>query len=170
MAGLERAGVVRRVAKRPGTTRPSHVFALTPEVELLLSKAYVPLLTHLVDVFADALPADQLEAVLRQTGRGLARELTGGRRVPGGLASRVTAVRDLLNAKLGATTRIERNGHFVIRGAACPLAALTRRHRGACLAMESLVSEIVGVPVRECCDRGEGPRCCFEIQARPRRR
>jgi predicted ArsR family transcriptional regulator len=170
MAGLEREGVVRRVGKRPGTTRPSHVFALTPEVEQLLSRAYVPLLSHLVDVVADALPADRLEALLRQAGRGLARELTGGRRVPGGLASRVAAVSDLLNARLGATTRVERNGHFVIRGAACPLAALTARHPGACLAMESLVGEIVGVPARECCDRGDRPRCCFEIQGRPPRR
>jgi hypothetical protein len=36
--------MVSRVGKRPGTTRPSHVFELTPEVEQLLSNAYIPLL------------------------------------------------------------------------------------------------------------------------------
>ena len=35
------------------------MFELTPEVEQLLSKAYVPQLTHLVQVFADGLPAGQ---------------------------------------------------------------------------------------------------------------
>jgi hypothetical protein len=24
-------------------------------------------------------------------------------------------------------------------------------------------AELAGVPVHECCDRGERPRCCFEI-------
>jgi predicted ArsR family transcriptional regulator len=50
ITAMERDGVVRKVGKRPGTTRPSHLFELTPEVEQFLSKAYVPVLTHLVDV------------------------------------------------------------------------------------------------------------------------
>jgi hypothetical protein len=29
--------------------------------------------------------------------------------------------------------------------------------------MEGLLTELLNVPVRECCDRGEHPRCCFEI-------
>lgn len=45
MMATERDGVVRRVGKRPGITRPSHV-ELTPEVEHLLSKSYIQLLTH----------------------------------------------------------------------------------------------------------------------------
>jgi hypothetical protein len=32
-----------------------------------------------------------------------------------------------------------------------------------CLAMESMVAEIIGAPVHECCDRSERPQCCFEI-------
>ena len=167
IAAMERDGLVRRVGKRPGTTRPSQVFDLTAEVEQLLSTAYVPLLTQLVDVFAQALPADQIEALLRQTGIGLARELTRGRRPRGGLEARVSAVSDLLNTDLGATTRVERNGSIVIHGSGCPLAALTGKHPGVCLAMESFVAEIVGVPVRECCDRDGRPHCCFEVR-RPR--
>jgi hypothetical protein len=29
--------------------------------------------------------------------------------------------------------------------------------------MESLLAELLEAPVRECCERGERPRCCFEI-------
>jgi predicted ArsR family transcriptional regulator len=72
----------------------------------------------------------------------------------------------LMNEHLGALTQVEGNGGIVIRGAGCPLAALTGKHRGVCLAMESLVTEIVGVPVRECCDREGRPRCCFEVESR----
>jgi DeoR family transcriptional regulator, suf operon transcriptional repressor len=69
-----------------------------------------------------------------------------------------------MNEHLGAMTRVESNGAIVIRGAGCPLAALTGKHKGVCLAMESLVTELVGVPAKECCDRDGRPQCCFEIQ------
>jgi predicted ArsR family transcriptional regulator len=165
MAAMEREGVVRKVGKRPGLTRPSYVFELTPEIEQLLSSAYIPLLTHLVDVFADALPPDQLEALLRRTGNALAQELSQGKRIAGSVKSRAKAVSEMLNVHLGALTRVESNGRIVIRGAGCPLAALTGKHRGVCLALESLVTAIVGVPVHECCDRHERPQCCFEMEA-----
>jgi predicted ArsR family transcriptional regulator len=170
IAAMQRDGVVTRVGKRPGTTRPSHVYELTPEVEQLLSKAYVPLLTHLVDVFAGALPTQQVETLLRLTGEALAQELARGKRPSGSLPTRVAAASELLNEHLGALTRVEVNGGIVIRGAGCPLAALTGKHRGVCLAMESLVTKIVGAPVRECCDRDGRPRCCFEVNGRRGRR
>jgi hypothetical protein len=51
---------------------------LTPEVEQLLSKAYIRLLTHLVEAFAEAMPAQQVETLLRRAGLrdSLARYLT----------------------------------------------------------------------------------------------
>jgi predicted ArsR family transcriptional regulator len=170
LTGMERDGVVRRAGRRPGTTRPSHVFELTPEVEQLLSSAYVPLLTQLVDVFAAGLPGDQLETMLRHAGKRLADELSGGRRPSGNLAARVAMASEMMNEQLGAMTHVEGNGRYVIRGVGCPLAALTGKHPGVCLAMESLVAEVVGVSVRECCDRSERPHCCFEIQRRGRSR
>ena len=57
MTGMERDGIVRRVGRRPGTTRPSQIFELTPEVEQLLSRAYLPLLGQLVSVVTRKLPA-----------------------------------------------------------------------------------------------------------------
>ncbi len=170
IAAMERDGVVTKVGKRPGTTRPSYVYELTPEIEQLLSKAYVPLLTHLVDVFAEALPTQDVETLLRKTGTALAEELARTRRLSGGLKSRVVAASELMNEHLGALTHVHGNGAIVIRADGCPLAALTGKHRGVCLAMESLVAEIVGAPVRECCDRDRRPRCCFEIEGRPGRR
>jgi predicted ArsR family transcriptional regulator len=165
ITAMERDGVVRRVGRRPGTTRPSRIFELTPEVEQLLSRAYIPLLTQLVDVFANGLPARQVDALLREAGRKLARELSSGR-PSGALQSRVTAASNLLNEQLGAVTHVEQNGGYVIRGEGCPLSALTGKHRAVCRAMESLVKEFVGASVHECCERIERPRCCFEIQSK----
>jgi predicted ArsR family transcriptional regulator len=81
------------------------------------------------------------------------------------LRSRVALASQLLNEQLGALTHVEKNGHFVIRGAGCPLSALTGKHPGVCRAMESLVSEIVDAPTHECCEREGRPRCCFAIDA-----
>jgi predicted ArsR family transcriptional regulator len=166
MVGMERDGAVRRAGQRPGTTRPSHVFELTPEIEQLLSSAYIPLLTHLVGVFAEGLPAHQLESLLRQAGRRLAEELSRGRRPTGSMAERMAIASEMMNDELGAMTHVESNGRLLLRGVGCPLAALTGKHPGVCLAMESLVAELVGAPVRECCDRSDRPHCCFEALPR----
>ena len=163
---MERDGVVRRAGQRPGPTRPSHVFELTPEVEQLLSSAYIPLLTHLIDTFADALPVEQVETMLRRAGRKLAEELLDGKRPADRLSSRVAMVSEMMNDQLGALTHVDDDDGLSIRGAGRPLAALTGKHLGVCLAIESMVAEVVGVPVRECCDRSERPKCCFEIQPR----
>jgi predicted ArsR family transcriptional regulator len=165
ITAMERDGVVRRVGSRAGTTRPSRVFELTPEVEQLLSRAYIPLLTQLIDVFANGLPARQVDALMREAGKKLAGELSSGR-PSGTLRSRVTAASNLLNQQLGAVTRVEQNGGYVIRGEGCPLSALTGKHPSVCRAMESLVKEVVGASVHECCERTQRPRCCFEIAAK----
>ena len=169
LTGMERDGVVRRAGQRAGTTRPSHVFELTPEVEQLLSIAYIPLLTNLIDTFAEGLPTNQVETILRQAGKKLARELSHGKRPAGNLGSRVAMVSEMMNEQLGALTHVEGNGGYIIRGMGCPLAALTGKHPGVCLAIESLLGEVLRVPVRECCDRSERPKCCFEIGSRAER-
>jgi len=71
---------------------------------------------------------------------------------------------EVLNKQLGAVTRVEENGRYVIRGEGCPLSALTGKHPAVCGAMESLVKELVGASVHECCARDQRPRCCFEIK------
>src|SRR5688500_3927780 len=128
MTAMARDGVVRRVGRRPGTTRPSHVFELTPEVEQLLSEAYVPFLTQLVRLFANAVPTSQVDTLMREVGQGLANELPLGKRPSGSVRARVTVASELLNKHLVAVTHIEGNGGYVIRGVACPLAALTGKH------------------------------------------
>jgi predicted ArsR family transcriptional regulator len=164
ITGMERDGVVRRVGRRPGTTRPSHVYELTPEVEQLLSEAYVPFLTQLVHLFSNALPSKQIDALMRDVGKGLANELPIGKRPSGTLRARVSAASEILNTQLGAVTHVEGNRGYIIRGVACPLAALTGKHPAVCLAMESLLTELIGAAVHECCDRSASPTCCFEIR------
>jgi predicted ArsR family transcriptional regulator len=164
LTGMERDGLVRRTGQRRGTTRPSAVFELTPEVEQLLSRAYVPVLTQLVRVFTRGLPEHTVDQLMREAGKELAAELLGPTRGTASLSARVSYASQLMNEQLGAVTTVEENGAFVIRGAGCPLAAVTGKHPGVCRAMESFVAEIVGTSTHECCDRSARPRCCFEIR------
>jgi predicted ArsR family transcriptional regulator len=167
LTGMERDGVVRRAGHRRGTTRPSSVFELTSEIQQMLSGAYVPLLVQLVRVLTAEGPAADVDRLMRKTGKSLAAEVRPAGRATDTLRLRVQAASDLMNDQLGAVTHVEENGHLIIRGASCPLAALTGTHPAVCLAMESFVAELVGhAAVRECCDRGERPRCGFEVSAR----
>ena len=83
------------------------------------------------------------------------------------MASGLGLTTNAIRAQLGAVTHIDRkNGGFVIRGAACPIAAITGKDPAACLMVEGFLQEIVGTPTRECCDRKGRPRCCFEFKPR----
>jgi predicted ArsR family transcriptional regulator len=167
VTAMEREGVVRRIAQRPGATRPSHVFALTTEIEHLLSRAYLPLMTQFVHVCTTALTAGQVEQLMRDAGRGLARELTRGLSAAGRLPARISAASDLMNEELGAITHVEhveKNKRYKIQGVACPLSALTGKHPSVCLAVASFLSAVTRARVRECCDREGKPRCCFDVK------
>ena len=162
LAAMERDGLVRRVGQKRGATRPSHLFELTGEVEQLLSGLYVPMLTHLVGLLARQMRADQLRRMMRQAGRSLAADFPQVKQPAMSLAARAAAANELMMAQLGAATRVERHGRgFVIRGTACPIAAITAKHPSACLMVEGFLQELVGSPVRACCDRNGRPECCF---------
>jgi predicted ArsR family transcriptional regulator len=69
----------------------------------------------------------------------------------------------ILNELGGLAELEERDGGLAIRGYGCPLAAVTPDHPEACRMVETLISELAGVSVRERCERGEKPRCWFEV-------
>lgn len=161
LARLEREGVVVRTELRPGVSRPAAVYGVSPEAELLFSRAYVPVLTGLLHVLASELTPAAFDRILRRVGH----ELTAGRARPAGpLRARAQAASDLLN-ELGGVSRVERQrgGRWLIRGYGCPLSAATRAHPEACSAVESLLGAFVDAPVSACCDRGDRLRCCFMV-------
>ena len=160
LATLLRDGLVEQRGNRRGTSKPSHVYGVTPQAELLFSRAYVPILTQLVHVLAQRLPAMGFDSVMQEVGR----RLMEGRAVPkGSLADRVAGASKLLNELGGLTEVAEEDGGYVILSHGCPLAAATADHPEVCNALESLLSEFVGAGVTKCCDRYDRTRCCFEI-------
>jgi predicted ArsR family transcriptional regulator len=172
VTAMERDGIVQRAGQRTGTTRPPQMFALTPEVEQLLSGAYIPLLIELVRQSASRLEPKELRELMRSTGKALAASFPPPTAPDAPLAARVNAVAVLLNEQFGSTMKVERtNNHYTMRGFGCPLAALTGNHPTVCLAIERMIATLLETSVRECCDRAQRPQCCFLVsQSRSRGR
>jgi predicted ArsR family transcriptional regulator len=163
LAVLERDGIVRQrgsLRRTSGGGKPAYVYELTQEGEELFPKAYEPTLGRLLDVLSERLGPQESEALLRSVGRRLAEEHST--RADGGHARLKTAV-EVLNELSGLAELEERDGALVIRGYSCPLGGVTPEHPEVCRMAEALVAEVAGVSVQEHCERGERPRCCFEV-------
>src|SRR5215210_312576 len=163
LATLERDGIVRQrgvVRRGSGGGKPAYVYELTPEAEGLFPKAYEPVLLGLLDVLSERLGPEESEAVLRSVGRRIAEEQGAS---VSGVRPRLEAAVGVLNELGGLAELEERDGGIVIRGYSCPLTSVVVQHPEACRMAEALLAELTGLPIHECCDRGESPRCCFEV-------
>jgi predicted ArsR family transcriptional regulator len=160
LTALQRDGMIRPGSMQPSASRPAVVYELLPEAEAIFSRAYIPFVAQLVQVLQQRLPEGELEEVMRTVGRRLGAEWP---RLHGPLSHRVEEASRLLE-ELGAMNEVEPlEGGFVIRGHGCLLAEAVHGRPEVCRAMESLLTELLEVSVRECCDRTARPRCCFAI-------
>lgn len=160
LATLERDGLVRQEGMRRGVGKPAYDYGLTIEAEHLFPKAYAPVLRELLDVLSEQMSPADLERVLRTVGQRMAAGLTS---LPTGAHARLDAAVDALNDMGGLAEVEERDGRHVIQGYSCPLSTIVLRHPEVCGLVETLLSEFVGVPIREQCDRGDHSRCRFEV-------
>jgi predicted ArsR family transcriptional regulator len=160
LATLERDGLVERRGSRPGPSKPSRVYGITSQAELLFSQAYVPILTQLLHVLAERMSPGDFDSVMHEVGR----RLMGGRAISRGpLGDRVAGASALLNSLGGLSEVQQENGGYLIHNHGCPLAVATADHPEVCNALESLLSEFVGSRVTKCCDQYDRVRCCFEV-------
>jgi predicted ArsR family transcriptional regulator len=156
LVALERDGVIRQEGLRRGAGKPSYAYGLSAEYEPVLSQAYLPLLVRLLREVGERMPDRQVVSLLRAVGRRWAAELP---RVPDG-RPKAQVASELLN-QLGGVTEVDKHS---VRGFSCPLTAAVRENPRVCLAVQTLLSEVLEVPVREQCDRStERVQCCFEI-------
>ena len=165
LATLERDGLVRQdgVRRGPGAGKPAVLYDMHPGAEPLFSRAYAPVLSTVMDVLVEELPADQADAVLREVGRRLGRGLGAG--ATGQLDDRLRTAAAVLRALGGDVELVEDEGTLRLRGHGCPLSATVTRRPEVCRAVEAMVSEIAGARVRERCVHGARPQCCFVASA-----
>jgi predicted ArsR family transcriptional regulator len=162
LTSLERDGLIQQLGMRRGFRKPHVLYSLTPEAEYLFPTAYGSLLRHALTVFGRQLSPQELRASLREVGRTAADEHLD--HVKGQTRNqRIEFALSLLKNLGGDVTVQEGEGKRFIQGNGCAFSAVTVHHPEACLIAEALLSEIIGTPVKERCQHGEAPRCCFEI-------
>ena len=163
LAVLERDGIVRQrgsVRRSSGGGKPAYIYELTEEGENLFPKAYEPALRRLLDILSERLGAEESEVLMKSVGRRLAEEHSVR---TNDAHARLESAVEIFNELGGLAELQERDGTLVIRGYSCPLAGVTPDHPEVCRMAETLITELAGMPVYEHCDRGERPRCCFEV-------
>jgi predicted ArsR family transcriptional regulator len=162
LLSLERDGLVKQSGIQRGTRKPHFAYQLTEEAEQLFPKAYDALLNQLIAVLKGRLTPAALEDVLREVGRSLAGAQPANRK-NANMESRITNALAALEA-IGGAARVEKeNEKLVICSDNCPLAAAVADHPEVCRLAETLLSEVIGLEVREHCDRNGPPRCRFEV-------
>ena len=165
LSTLERDELVRQSGKRTATRKPETLYSLTPEAGQLFPKAYDLLFNQLLHSLESRItPAEKAE-LLREIGRRLAGVRAPLSKVPteAELRERLKIALDVLK-DLGGLAELEEKGdEIVIRGFSCPLASAVKEHPEVCQLAETLLAEIIGVPVREACARNGAPRCLFRL-------
>jgi predicted ArsR family transcriptional regulator len=163
LASLERDRLVAQSGMKPGTRKPHTTYALGPEAEYVFPKAYGRLVSLLMSIFSSQVKPRNLRAGMRAAGRSVAQEhLRDLKRKT--RQQRIGAALGVLKELGGAATFHEEDGKHFIYGNGCPIAAATANHPEACLLAESLLTEIIGSPVKERCVRGPTPSCRFEVK------
>ena len=162
LATLERDGIIQQRGMRRSGSKPAVIYELAAGAEQLFPKAYGAVLHQLLGVLSERMSTQELEAALREAGRRIAAKWN----IPeGDLRTRLEAAVEVLN-KLGGLAELEScDGHYCIRGYSCPLAAAVPGHPEVCRFAETLLTELVGVPLQEQCERGEPMRCRFTVFA-----
>lgn len=160
LAVLERDGLVQQRSERRGSGKPSSVYDLTSSAEYLFPKSYGQLLDQLLDVLSERVAAGEVEMLLREVGRRMAAQW----KIPSGeLPVRLEAAVEVLNELGGLMERETEGETLCIRGYRCPFTAVVREHPEVCHLTETLLTELVGVPVQEHCERTGPVPCRFVV-------
>ena len=162
VAALSREGLVHDAGVQRDTGgKPARLYALTREGEELFPKAYALVLSSLIEEIARTEGRDRALALMRSVGRRMA----SGAETRDDPEAGIAAARDALRS-IGGDVTVTRTDHgWNVEGYACPFSAVTAEHAEVCEMARAMIEGITGLPVSECCRRGDKPRCAFTIEA-----
>lgn len=161
LVALERDGLVQRSGTRRGTRKPNVAYALSADAEQLFPKVYGPILRQFLDVLKERTPPKKLKEIVRAVGHRMA--ATYRALVQADQQERLGQALAVLHELGGFCQSEQEDGKVVLRCSDCPLAAVVVAHQEVCLLLETLLADLLGVPVKERCQKGETPRCAFEV-------
>jgi predicted ArsR family transcriptional regulator len=164
LTALERDGLIRPSGSRPGRRKPNVIYDLTPKAEQLFPKVYGVLLRNLLDVLKEHLSSKKLEQVVRTVGHRLApnyRPAVQASQSQNRIDQAIAVLRELG----GFCEQQEGNGKVILRCFECPVAEAVVGHPEVCLLVETVLADVLGIPVHQRCQMDPSPKCRFEIEA-----
>lgn len=162
---LERDGFVLHAGSRKGVRRPHAEYALSSAALTLFPRAYEPFLKCLVDLLRDQLAVKEYRRIFVEAAARLLRGYFEAVRASEPRERLAEMMHQLNGSSLGLEIARESN-KTVIRSCSCPLASLTATHPELCQMFASVAAGLLNANVRERCEKGQSPRCCFEMNHR----
>lgn len=161
LATMQRFGLVEQGVRRtPGAGRPEYEYRLAIQARSMFPVADGVVLDSLLGNLEHDMNPAEYQELLRTAGQQLAKRYPAPQN---GLRTRLEEVIRVLD-DLGAVMELEEEGDkFVICGYSCPLANVVQQHPQACKLIEAMLTAMLGVPVREQCERGELLACRLEV-------
>lgn len=160
---LERDGLVEQGGIIKGFRKPHFAYHLTAEAEQLFPKPYDALFNQLLSSLKDRLTIKALQNILQEVGQRIAAVKTSAMDDDPGIDIRLEIALKTLEDLGGKAEMTKEVDKVIISSGGCPLAAAVVDHPEVCKLAESLITEIVGRPVKEMCNRDQMPQCHFEI-------
>jgi predicted ArsR family transcriptional regulator len=152
--------VEQHVRRTPGAGKPAYEYRLTPQAQSMFPVAQGTMLDSLLaDMEVELNPAEYQER-LRAVGRRMASRYLIS---PGDRRTRLDEAMRVLDNMGGVMELEEKDGTFLICGYSCPLGTTPNAHPQVCKVMEEMLASMLGVPVREQCERGELLSCQLEV-------
>ena len=160
LLSLERDRLVEQSGTIKGHRKPHFAYSLTAEARHLFPKAYDSLFNGLVTELKTKFRGKPLAELLRSAGK----RMVGGLRAPeAAIEERVSNCLSALEELGGAANATTTENGILIKSESCPFADVVIEHPEVCHVAEAMVEEMIGLPVKERCDRSGLPKCCFEI-------
>lgn len=158
---LQRDGFVEPRGEIKGTRRPSLTYGLSANADLSFSKAYPAVLANLLHVLDERMSQEELRTIMKKLGQKLASLKP---HPTGNLQHRIDVAKKIYETLGGLCEIEEKEGKIIIKGDGCPLAEAVKADASICIAIESMFTEIIGVPVLQRCDPRDRPSCRFEVK------
>lgn len=159
---LERDGLVERRGTQRGLRKPHFNYVLTSEAEQLFPKAYSTLFNQLLTTLKRRVGSEELESILGE----VAQSLAEGNTPEADESVESRAERAIITFEsMGAAPALKTvDGKLVILSVtSCPFDASVSMHPEVCRLAEAFISEVTGLKIKEHCQKGEHPKCSFEI-------
>jgi predicted ArsR family transcriptional regulator len=162
LATLERDGLVERHGMQPGSRKPHVNYVLTSEAEQLFPKAYSTLFNQLLATLKRRVGAEELESILSEVAESLAVGNTP--RKNESVESRAERAISTFESLGGAPAlKVVEDKLLIQSVTSCPFDTSVSKHPEVCRLAETFLSEITGLTITEHCQKGDSPRCSFEL-------